>query len=114
MRCTRTLKNAGVLLASLSLDMLVLRWLATFDTPERWAKLLARQADAYAHGEFMCVYDPDPFLQYPSVHAFFVGPVGAYVIAGLFFLGCVLCVLANSISGEGTAQNYSGLRRRDQ
>lgn len=91
--------------------MLVLRWVATFDTPERWAKLLARQADAYAHGEFMCVYDPVPFLQYPSVHAFFVGPVGAYVIAGLFCLGCVL---ANSISGEGTAQNYSGLWRRDQ
>lgn len=38
MRCTRTLKNAGVLLASLSLDMLVLCWLATFDTLERWAE----------------------------------------------------------------------------
>jgi len=96
MRWTRTLKNAGGLVASLSLDMLVLRWLATFDTPERWASLLARQADAHAHGEYMCVYDPVPFLHYPSFHAFFVGSVGAFSILGLFLLGCVLCVLGQS------------------
>jgi hypothetical protein len=101
------LKNAGVLLASLSLDMLVLRWLATFDTPERWAKLLVRQAEAYAHGEYVCGYNPVPFLHYPSVHAFFVGPVGAYSIAGLFCLGCLLCVLGESIQSKEGAQQIA-------
>ena len=55
MRWTRTLKNAGALIAAGSLDMLVLRWLASVDTPERWTKLLALQADAYAHGESTCI-----------------------------------------------------------
>jgi hypothetical protein len=96
MRWTRTLKNAGGLIASLSLDMFVLRWLARFDTPERWAMLLSEQADAFAHGQGMCVDDPVPFLHYPSVHAFFVGPVSAYSITGLFCLGCALCVVGVS------------------
>jgi hypothetical protein len=104
MRWTRTSKDAGALIASLSLDMFVLRWLARFDTPERWAMLLSEQADAYAHGQGMCIDDPVPFLHCPSVHAFLVGPIGAYSIAGLFLLGCVLCVLGDSISRERRAQ----------
>jgi hypothetical protein len=105
MRWTRTLTIAGALIASLSLDMFVLRWLAKFDTPERWAMLLSEQANAYAHGQGMCIDDPVPFLHYPSVRAFFVGPVGAYSFAGLFCLGCVLCVLGESRqSREATRQ----------
>ena len=84
MRWTRALRNSGALIAAGSLDMVVLRWLATVDTPERWTKLLALQADAYAHGESTCIYDPLPFLHYPSVHAFFVAPVADYSIVALF------------------------------
>lgn len=75
------------------------------DTPERWTRLLARQVEAYAHWGSMCVYDLVPFLHYPSIHAFFVGPVGAYSIADLFWLGSVLCVLGESRrSREATRQ----------
>ncbi len=93
MRWTRTLKNAGALIAAGSLDMLVLRWLASVDTPERWTKLLALQADAYAHGKSTCIYDPLPFLHYPSVHAFFVGPVAPYLIVALFIVGGIVSVV---------------------
>jgi hypothetical protein len=107
MSWTETSKNAGGLIASLSLDMFVLRWLARFDTPERWARLLSEQADAYAHGRGMCIYDPVPFLHDPTVHALIVRPVGACVIAGLFCLGCVLCVLGESIQSKEGAQRIA-------
>lgn len=94
MRWTRVLKNTGALIAAGSLDMFALRWFATVDTPERWTKLLARQANAYAHGEGLCIYDPLSFLHYPSVHAFLVGRVGAYSIIALFIVGSVVAALA--------------------
>lgn len=94
MRRTRALKLTGALIAAGSLDMFAFRWFATVDTPERWSKLLARQADAYAHGEGMCIYDPLPFLHYPSVHAFVVGPVMAYSTIALLVVGLAVSAFA--------------------
>jgi hypothetical protein len=94
MRRTRALKNAGGLMAAGSLDMLAVRLFAAVDTPERWSKLLARQADAYAHGEGMCIYDPLSFLHYPSIHAFVVGPVMAYSTIALLVVGLAVSAFA--------------------
>ena len=94
MRWIKALKNVGALIAAGSLDMLALRWLAAVDTPERWSKLLARQADAYAHREGMCIYDPLSFLHYPSVHAFVVGPVMAYSTLALLVVGLAVSAFA--------------------
>ena len=94
MRRTRALKNAGALTAAVSLDVLAFRSFAAVDTPEGWSKLLARQANAYAHGEGMCIYDPLSFLHYPSVHAFVVGPVMAYSMIALLVVGLALSAFA--------------------
>jgi len=91
--------------------MLVLRWLASVDTPERWTKLLALQADAYAHGESTCIYDPLPFLHYPSVHAFFVGPVAAYLIVALFIVGWIVWVVADWMERRDGKPSRPGRRR---
>jgi len=61
---------------------------------ERWTKLLAQQADAYAHGGAMCIYDPLSFLHHPSVHAFFVGPVMAYSTIALLVVGLAVSAFA--------------------
>ncbi len=90
MRWTQALKNFAGLMVAGSLDIFALRCFATFDTPERWARLQAKQAYAYAHGESMCVYDPLPFLHYPNVHVFFVRPVTAYSTIVLFIAGWVV------------------------
>jgi hypothetical protein len=106
MHWTQALKNAGALIVAGSLDMFALRWFATADTPERWARLQAQQAYAYARGESMCVYDPLPFLHYPSVHAFFVGPVAAYAIIALFIVGFVVWGFTQWMERRGSRHQF--------
>jgi hypothetical protein len=112
MRWTQALKNAGALIVAGALDIFAVRWFATFDTRERWARLQAKQAYAYAHGESMCVYDPLPFLHYPSVHAFFVGPVAAYSIIALFIVGWVVWAFAQCLEGIATRKDSRQARTR--
>jgi hypothetical protein len=110
MRWTRALKNAGALIAAGSLDMFALRWFATFDTPARWARLQAEQRYAYAHGQSMCVYDSLPFLHYPSVRAFFVGPFASCLIIALFIVGWVVWGFAQRMERRADKQQVAHVR----
>ncbi len=69
----------GGLLAGAAVDILLLRWLTP--TPEAWARLLAEQAYAGAHGQFMCIYDPLPFIHSRAFYAFLSAPATLYVAA---------------------------------
>jgi hypothetical protein len=111
MRRTQTLKTVAALMVAGSLDMFALRWFATFDTPERWARLVAKQRYEYAHGESMCVYDSLPFLHYPGVHAFFVGPGAVYLFIALFIVGWVVWGFAQRMEQRGEAPSRPVRRR---
>ncbi|MGO9059211.1 MAG: hypothetical protein ACLQU2_17755 [Candidatus Binataceae bacterium] len=81
MRSIEPLKSICGLLAAFSTAMLELRWLTP--TPDAWAKLLAEQADAEAHGHSMCIYDPLPFIHSPAFYALVSAPTTLCALVAL-------------------------------
>ncbi len=98
MRSIEPLKSICGLLAAFSTAMLELRWLTP--TPDAWAKLLAEQADAEAHGHSMCIYNPLPFIHSPAFYAFVSAPT-------------TLCALVALLIASGLGWMYVDRKERE-
>jgi hypothetical protein len=64
------LRITGEAIQGIGIYGALFHWLARFDTPADWARVQAEQANAAAHGEFMCIYDPLPLLHNPAINSF--------------------------------------------
>ena len=86
------LKSICGLVAGASTAMLELRWLTP--TPDVWAKLLAEQAYAEAHGQGMCIYDPLPFIHSRAFYGFVSAPTTLCALVALLIASTLgwICV----------------------
>lgn len=92
MRSIEPLKLICALVAGFSTAMLELRWFTL--TPDAWAKLLAEEAYAEAHGQAMCIYDPIPFIHSRAFYAFVSEPTTLCALVALLIANGVgwMCV----------------------
>jgi hypothetical protein len=86
------LRIAGEAMEGIGIYGALFHWLARFDTPADWARVQAEQANAAAHGGFMCVYDPLPLLHNPAVNSWLTSTAALWWTAVVFVAGFALSV----------------------
>jgi hypothetical protein len=90
MGAIKWLRLAGEALAGSGIYGGLFHWLARFDTPAAWARVRAEQANAAAHGEFMCVYDALPLLHRPAVNSWLMSTAALWWAAVVSTAGFAL------------------------